>query len=326
MNSPKVSYFSKTLLSLLFIAGLILTPNLMRAQEQSDEEKEYKQLEDTKAENDAVQKADMAIKFLKEKPKSTYKQYFVTEYQKGMIELQKEKKWAQVIAIGEKYISIAPDDSITVKAMAAAYASTNNVKGFATFGEKAFPSAPSAELALQIAKAYKEAGNDAKYQQWAEKTLSMDPNNVDLLAEMVRKKSAVNDMAQASKYATACLKALAALKRPETPEDKGNYAICYATLGAVAYQNQKYAEAIRQLESAVKYYKRMDVAYLTLGMCYWQTGKIAIAELNFAKAVVIKGPAAAQAKKQLEKLWSDMHKGSLKGLELVYQRAENELK
>jgi tetratricopeptide (TPR) repeat protein len=333
MNSPKVSYFSKTLLSFIFIAGLILTPNLVRAQEQTDEEKEYKMMQDIQAEKDPAQKADLAIKFLKEKPKSTYRPYVVPEFQRAIVDLQKEKKWAQVISVGEKFISIAPDDSITVKALAAAYGSTNNMKGFATYGEKAYASAPSPDLALQIAKAYREIGNEAKYQQWAQKTLAVNADNVDLLADMIRKALGQNDFAQASKHANAMLKALPTAKKPDSMGEQEwknavdvNYAISYAAIGATAFNNKRYTEAIKNLDSAVKYYKRMDMAYYFLGMAYWQQQKIAAAELNFAKAYLLKGTVSGQAKKYLDQLWSNSHRGSLAGMETVIARAQLELK
>jgi hypothetical protein len=333
MNSPKVSYISKTLLSFLFIAGLILTPNLASAQEQTEEEKEYKLMQDIQAEKDPAQKSEMAIKFLKEKPKSTYRPYVITEYQNGIVELQKQKKWAQVLSAGEKFISIAPDDSITVKALAAGYASTNNMKGFAIYGEKAYASAPSTELALQIAKAYKAVGNDAKYQQWAQKTLAADANNVDLLADMIRRALGQNDFAQASKHANAMLKALPAATKPDNMDAQEwknavnvNYAISYAAIGATAFNNRRYTEAIANLDSAVKYYKRMDMAYYFLGMAYWQQQKIAPAQLNFAKAYILKGSVSGQSYKYLQQLWSNSHRGSLAGMDTVINRAQLELK
>jgi tetratricopeptide (TPR) repeat protein len=335
MNSPTASHIPKAFFTLFFIAALILTPNFVRAQEQqqSDEEKDYKLLQDTQAEKDPAQKADTAIKFLKEKPKSTYRSYFITEVQKGIEAFVKENKWSQVISVGERFISVVPDDVYTVKAMAAAYGATKNMKGFATFGEKAYAATPSGALAFQIAKAYQSIGNDAKYLQWAEKALASDSDNIDLLTDMVRRTLAQQNYAQSSKYAKSCLKALASAKKPETTDAQAwktstdmSYAISYAAIGATAFQSQNYVEAIKNLDSAVKYYKKMDMAYYFLGMSYWQTNKLAPAELNFAKAYVIKGSVSASAKKQLDTLWSQTHGGKLTGLQSVVDRAMQDLK
>ncbi len=333
MTSPKISRFAKTLLGFFFIVGLVLSPGLVQAQEQTEEEKEFKTYEEIKAASDPIQKADMAFKFLKEKPKSTYRPNVIDEFRKAIDSLKNDKKWAQIISTGEKLLSVVPGDDYTITAMTAAYASTGNTKGFAAYGEQAYPSAPSAGLALAIAKAYKQLGNDAKYVQWAERTLSKDPNNIDILSDMVRRTLAQNNFAQASKYARQNLKALATAKKPADMDEQTwkneinvNYAVSYAAIGATAYQNQNYAEAIKNLDSAVKYYKRMDMAYYFLGMSYWQQNKLAQAQLNFAKAYLLKGSISGQSKKYLEQLWSNSHRGSLSGIEVVLQRAQAELK
>ncbi len=81
-----------------------------------------------------------------------------------------------------------------------------------------------------------------------------------------------------------CLKALPTAKKPEgidaqawkNKTDAG-YAVAYGVIGANAYQNQKYAEAITNLSNAVKYYKNMDQAYYSLGMSYWQQNQLEMA-------------------------------------------------
>jgi tetratricopeptide (TPR) repeat protein len=330
MNSPTVSYISKTLLSFLFIVGLILTPNLVRAQEQTEEEKEYKAYQDIQAEKDIAKKIDMIISLLKQKPKS---KYGLAEYQNLIVELKKEKNWSQMIVASEKLLKIIPDDAISISALTVAYSETKNTKGFVAFAEKAYASNPSGEFAYAIANGYRELGNDAKFMQWADKALAANPNYVDLLSDLVRKASAQQNNALATKYAKMCLKALPAAKKPESIDAQNwktftdtSYATSYAVIGQSDHDSGNYAEAIKNLESAVKYYKNMDTAYYLLGDSYWRMNKIGPAELNFAKAYVIKKSISASAKKQLDALWSQTHRGSLAGLEVVIERAKQDLK
>jgi tetratricopeptide (TPR) repeat protein len=332
MNSPTISYISKALFTFLFIAGLILTPNIMPAQEQqqTDEEKEYKAYQEIQAEKDPVKKIDMITSLLKEKPKS---KYAMAEYQNLIVELRKEKNWTLMISAGEKVLKVAPDDAISISALTVAYSETKNTKGFVAFAEKAYASHPTGEFAYAIANGYRELGNDPKFMQWGEKAVAANPNYVDILSDLVRKASVQQNNALATKYAKMCLKALPTAKKPESTDAQNwktftdtSYAISYAAIGNAAYESQSYAEAVKNLESAVKYYKNMDRAYYFLGMSYWQLNKVGPAELNFAKAYVIKGSVSAQAKKQLDSLWSQTHRGSLAGLDVVIERAKQDLK
>jgi tetratricopeptide (TPR) repeat protein len=331
MASQKVSYISKTLLSILFIAGMVLVPVKVWAQEPTEEE--YKSLTDIQAEKDATKKAEMIFSFLKEKPKTAYKPNVVAEYQKIILELRSEKKWTQIIAMGEKFIDVAPGDDFTEKALTEAYAETNNMKGFAAYGEKAYAQKPSAALAMEIARAYQKLGNDAKYNQWREKVLAQDPDNIDILIEMTQRYAASQNLPQALKYAKMCLTALPTAKKPaeldaqawKNKVDAG-YAVAYGVIGNNAYQNRNYAEAVKNLNSAVRYYKNMEQAYYFLGNAYWQLNQLEPAMLNFAKAYLLRGSTSAAAKKYLDQLWSSGHRGSLAGVERVLDRARQDLK
>jgi tetratricopeptide (TPR) repeat protein len=331
MASQKVSYISKTLLSILFIAGMLIAPVKVWAQEPTEEE--YKSLTDIQAEKDVTKKADMIFSFLKEKPKTAYRPNVVAEYQKIMDQFGDEKNWNRIVALGERFIDIAPNDDFTERYLTAAYSATNNNKGFVTYAEKAYASKPSTALAVEIAKAYKKLGNDAKYMQWREKILASDPENIEILVDMVQRYQASNNTAQALKYAKLCLQALPTAKKPEGLDAQAwknmtdaGYAVAYGVIGANAYQSQNYAVAITNLNNAIRYYKNMDQAYYLLGVSYWQKNQLEPAMLNFAKAYLLKGSYAAGAKKYLDQLWASGHRGSLAGVERVIERARQDLK
>jgi tetratricopeptide (TPR) repeat protein len=331
MASHTVSYIPKTLLSVLFVFSLLLGPVAMLAQEATEED--FNAYTAIQNEKDVNKKADMVFSFLKDKPKSAYKEQVMHEYQTIIVELNKQKNWNQIIALGDKFLDVAPNDTFTSGALAKAYAETNNTKGFATFGEKAFAQKPSAELALEISRAYQKLGNDAKYMQWREKVLSLDPENVEILIDMTRKYMASQNTAQAVKYAHMTLKALPTAKKPEgvdaaawKNQTDAGYATAYAVIGANAYQNKNYTEAIANFDNSVKYFKRNDSAYYHLGLCYWQQNKLQPAMLNFAKAYILKGATAAGAKKYLDQIWASSHRNSLAGEQAVIDRAQQDLK
>lgn len=331
MNSPAISYFSKKLLSILFIASLVLVPVVVRAQDYTEEQ--YKVFEDVQAEKDNAKKVDTIVSFLKENPKNGLRPNMIAEYQKVIVDLEKEKKWNQIIALGDKFLEVAPGDDFTEKALTAAYAETNNPREFAAFGEKVYASKPSTELAQEISRAYQKVGNEQKYLQWREKVLATDPDNIEILADMTKKYYASQNNAQALKFAKRCLSALPTAKKPSGLDEQAwkaltdqTYAIAYSVIGGDAYQNKRYAEAVKNLDLSVKYFKRNDTAYLILGMCYWQMNKLEPAMLNFAKAYVIRGAAANQAKQQLDTIWKNTNRGSLAGEQRMVDRATQDLK
>jgi tetratricopeptide (TPR) repeat protein len=309
MNSPTVSYIAKTLLTILFAVCLVLTPSLVRAQDYSEED--YKIFQDVQAEKDDAKKADMIVAFLKEKPKNGLRPNMIAEGQKAIVELSTAKKWSQLITVGDKLLDVVPNDTLTINALTAAYSETGNMKGFAALGERAYAAKPSADLALALAKAYQQLGNDAKALQWKEKVLASDSDNIEILMDTMKKYAAAQNFVQAVKYSKQCLSALPKATKPSGLDAQtwkntvdGAYAIAYGVIGQDAYTKNQFGLAIINLENAVKYYKRNDGAYFALGMSYWQSRKMDAAMLNFAKAYIIRGAVANQAKAQLDKIFA----------------------
>ena len=330
MNTPSVTYISRTLLSILFAASLILAPNLVPAQEKEEyTEEEYKEYQDIQAEKDPAKKTDMIVKFLQEKPKSSLRKYITADFNQALNGLRAEKKWSQIIPLGDKFLDVAPGDEFTIGLMAAAYEATGNAKGFATFGEKLYASKPNADLAMEIARSYQKLGNEAKYLQWREKVLASNPDNVEILIDMTQKYYARQNKAQALKYAKLCLAALPKAKKPASVSEtawtntvSSGYAIAYGVVGSNAYESNNYSAAITNLENAVKYFKRNETAYYFLGLSYWQSGKSGPAMLNFAKAYLMKGSTASSAKKYLDQLSAS----SRTNINSVLQKAQADLK
>lgn len=330
MNSPSVSYFRKTLLRTVIIAGLILIPMVVLAQDYTEED--YKVYQDVQAEKNDSQKIDMIVKFLQEKPKNGLRPHMVAEAQKAIVEQSNAKNWNQVIALGDKFLEVAPNDSVVINAMTAAYSETGNMKGFVAFGEKSYASKPSPELATAISNAYRKLGNEAKALQWREKVLAADPDNIQILIDTMKKHAANQNNAQAVKFANQCLKVLPTAKQPAGMDEQSwkstvdnAYAIAYGVLGQDAFQKNQFSLAIKHLENAVKYYKRNDGAYYMLGMSYWQGRNLNAAMLNFAKAYVLKGSTSNSAKQQLDKIFQSSRTTPAAQQRLM-ERAQQDLK
>ncbi len=333
MTSPTTSRVARTLAGLLFFC-LAAMPVAARAQQAQDfTEEQYKLYEEIKATTDAAAKVDKAARFLKENPKTSLREHVLSEYHTVIVNLGQQNNYAQIITLGEKFLAAVPDDDFTFAAMAEAYSKTNNTKGFAAFGEKAYAANPSGQLAHALAGAYQQLGNQAKFAQWGERALAKDSGLYDITDGLTRYYLSAQDTAKANKYAKMTVAALPKAEKPATVSaadwkkaTDSYYATAYYTIGISAYQNQSYTSAITNLEKSVGYYKRNDTAYYHLGLAHWQSGKSAPAMLNFAKAYVLKGSASTAARQYLEKLWKSSHRGSLTGVENVIKKAEEELK
>jgi len=330
MTSPLLSKISKTFLCILLFS-LAYTVSSARAQDYSEDEN--KAYDEIKASTDPIKKIELSTKFFLAKPKTSVKDNVLYEYHMALQDLREAKNWNSIISLGDKFLDAIPNDETTFGFLTAAYESTGNTKGFATYGEKMYASKPSTQLATAIAYAYLKLENEAKFIQWGEKVLASDPDNVVIAGEVTGKHLRNQNFAQATKYARICLKALPTAKKPEnlSAKDWANYTdsyyfSSYYALGAAAYNANQFAQAIPNIESAVKYNKRFDTAYFCLGMSYWQTNKIQQAMLNFAKAVVLKGSVATSSRQNLEKIWKGSHRGTLTGLDTVYEKAKQDLK
>lgn len=327
MISHPISRFFRGLLSLSQVAGFALLLLTIHAQDYSEEE--YNQYQSIEAETDPGKKTDMIVQFFAEHPESSLKPYLVSSFQRLINDICQKKQWAEAITIGSKFLSAVPDDSVTIGAMAYAYSASNNQKGFVTFGTKAYDANPNKELAYSIAEAHLRLGNETEFLKWGDRVLEYSPDNVTILAQLLN----LTTGARQEKYAGMALKALPNAQKPEEISDQvwketiiASYAMSYGALGAAAYQNGRYNEAVKHLSNAVKYNKRNQTAYFFLGMSYWRINQIDPAMLNFARADVLGGSTSSQAKKYLQQLWSSSHGGSVAGMESLIRKVREELK
>lgn len=329
MNSARTS--KAFIFMLLTCCALILVNVSTYAQDYTEEQ--YKAFQEIQAEQAAAKKAALAIKFLQANPKNGLAKNVIGEYQIGLQGLQKAGNWPEIMRLGEQFVALVPDDSYTISLLAEGYSQSKNYAKFAAFGEKAFPKSPNANLAYAIAKAYQETGNDAKFIQWADKTISLDPTRLDMLFDLTKSYATAKRWPESIKYANLTIKAVATAKKPDNVTDANwkNYvtsanAMSYGVLGSAAYESNNFTQAIPNLEKSVSFMKNNEAAYYYLGMSYWKMNKSDMAMVNFAKAYLLKGSTSAGSKAYLDQLYkAGAGRGTLTGEDRIIARAKAEL-
>jgi tetratricopeptide (TPR) repeat protein len=330
MNSASAS---KAFIILLLACCALTMVNLTASYAQNYTEDQYKAFQDMQAEQAPAKKAALAIKFLQANPKNDLAKNVIGEYQVGIQALYKAGNWPEIMRLGEQFVAVVPDDSYTIGLLAEGYSNQKNYKQFAAFGEKAFARSPNANLAYAVAMAYKESGNDAKFIQFAEKTVSLDPTRFDILIELTKSYGSVKRWPEASKYANMTIKAFATAKKPDSATDanwktslNGAQALAYGVLGNAAYESNNFVQAIPNLEKSVSFIKNNEVAYYYLGLAYWKMNKSDMAMLNFAKAYLLKGSTSVGSKAYLDQLYkAGAGRGTLTGEDRIVTRAKMEL-
>lgn len=331
MASPSRSSISKTLVTFLFIFGFLAPPNGRAQGKYTDEE--YKAYDEVSKEADPAKKTALVVQFFKTFPQSTLRENAINAYQQTMAQLQSAGKWAELGTLGEQVAAVAPNDEYINQMLASAYQQTKNDKRFVVYAEKVFEKKPTPALAYYLAKAYLNTNSDQKFIQWGEKTVSLTPDNHEILFNLTTKYAALNNYAQASKTAKQSIKVLQGITKAPQGSTEADwqkysstiYGVSYSIVGNVAYQAQDYATAVTNLESALKYNAKDDLAYYNLAMSYWRQNKIDVAMLNFAKAHVLRGRMSANAKTYLDTLYKPGHGGSLAGEDRILAKAQADL-
>jgi len=167
--------------------------------------------------------------------------------------------------------------------------------------------------------AYQHAGNTQKMQEYGEKEIAIAPNDVStlsLLAQTLPRTlhgsastpEAVQLLAKAEKYSKQAIEIAPTLAKPENITDEafaaaknGVLAMAHSGLGLVYVRQGKNAEAIPELEQAIKIDPEPDpVNYYLLGMANKITAHFDDAIVAFNKCAALTGPMQVTCKAQAE--------------------------
>ena len=305
---------------------------LPQEQEEYTEE-EYDAYEKATQEADLDKRGTMLLAFMEKYPKSKLLPNIVNAYQTLMFEHQKNQRYAKLLPLAEQWLKYYPDDLQTVAYIAESAQMLGQDKKFIEYALKIYAQKPTPKLAGYISQSYDKIGDKERHLEWTLKLFAFPEydDNYNIRMMFVKKYADEKNFAKAAEYAQLALKALEKAKKPEGKSDAEwqkekttVQRVCYYLMGMSQYEKEKYVEAIKSLELALRA-ERFDAAYYYIGHCNWRMDKVEEAISSFAKAVVLKGDVAADAKVHLEKLYKAMHNNTTIGIEKVYRRAEAEL-
>jgi tetratricopeptide (TPR) repeat protein len=170
-----------------------------------------------------------------------------------------------------------------------------------------------------LAYAYLQAGNTQKMQEYGEKEIAIAPNDVSTLALLGQTlprtlhgspntPEAMQMLAKAEKYSKQAIEITPTLPKPENLTDESfasaknqTLAMAHSGLGLVFVRQGKNAEAIPELEQAIKIDPSPDpVNYYLLGMANKVTTHFDDAITAFNKCAAMTGPMQVTCKSQAE--------------------------
>ena len=344
-----MSHKYTTLFLFLLAGSLVLFPGVARGQgqakpkpqpkaaEQEPQEKyteeEYDAMVAVTKEPDLDKRATMIFEFKDKYPKSELMSYVDQAYQSLVYELSKNQKWDKVEPLAEQWQKTHPNDLQTIAYIAESARNLGQDQKFIEYGEKVYQEKPTGEYAEAIAQSYKKMGNDPKYLEWTEKLFAYPEYDgaFGLRWLFVDKYMKEKKLDKAAQYAQLALKSLDVAKKPEsTPDAKWKEDVtavrrgCYFTIGLNYYEREKWDQAIKSIQQALKV-ERFAAGYYYIGLCQWKLDQVEDAILSFAKAETLKGEVAPQAKEHLEKLYKALHNNTTIGIDKVYDKAKKEL-
>jgi tetratricopeptide (TPR) repeat protein len=168
-----------------------------------------------------------------------------------------------------------------------------------------------------LAYAYLQINNVQKMQEYGEKEIALAPTDVSILALLGQTLSrsahgntpdAVQTLTKAEQYSKQAIEITPTLPKPQNITDEAfasaknqTLAMAHSGLGLVYVRRGKNAEAISELDQAVKIDPSPDpVNYYLLGMANKSTSHFDDAVAAFNKCVAMAGPMQAQCKAQAE--------------------------
>jgi tetratricopeptide (TPR) repeat protein len=270
----------------------------VQPQEQEEyTEEEWDAYDKAAKEPDPDKRAAALAAFIDKYPKSKLMSYIVTSYQTLMYELQKGQQYAKLLPVSEQWLKLHPDDFPTIAYIAEAAQMLGQDKKFLEYGQKIYAVKPSGQLALYLTQSFEKVGDHAKYLEWIEKVMAYPEFNDNFGMRMifVKKYADEKNFALAASWAQEALKSLDLAKKSEKASEAdwckettlvrrvANYLI-----GLNYYEKEKYAEAIKAMNTALKA-EQFDNAYYYIGLSQWKLDKVEDAINSFGKAVQLKG-------------------------------------
>ncbi len=319
---------SKTLFLAVFISFI---PGLLGFQDSDTYNQEYDHYEKAEAEKDSSKKKAILLDFVKTYKKSALDPNIAYLYAQFYPGLRQRGQWQQLATTAENFLRHRPDDTASIQAATQAYQQLGNPRKLVDFGSKMYADSPNAATAYFVAKAYQALNDHANFRKWGQRAAQHDPNNLSILVELSSSYWGGNDLGKAVEYAKKALATADKLQKPEGQTDQQWTAqlnqvrgYCHRALGEQAYVSKNMRTARTEFEAATQHDITNDFAHYRLGFIYWGAGRMDQANLSFAKAFVLNGPSAKDARDQLNQLYRSTH-GNTSGIPMLIQRARQEV-
>jgi tetratricopeptide (TPR) repeat protein len=343
-------YFKFNILALLVLASTIYLPNsrataqtqakpagAQPAAQEADSnttEEEWNAFDAATKEPDYEKRGTTLLDFMKKYPKSEYMKNIEYEYETNLLGLcEKEEKWALLKSLSEKWLTLHPGSLKMHDFIARASLKTGDYKRGAESLEEIYAKQPTGTLARLILETYEKANNLTKQIDWTDKILKMQGFEGEFILpfDIVKKYTSANNLPKAIEYCKKTLVAADAAKQPDAKTQEQLVEIrngCHLLIGKSLYDADKFADAEKEYQQALKYKKSSD-AYFHIGMCMWNQKKQELVDnalLHLAAAVLIgEDPYKASAKKGLEELYKSQHNQSIETIDKEYKKAKEQL-
>ena len=278
-------------------------------------------------EQDPLKRGDMLLEFLAKYPHSKdFESYVVTAYEQLLFSCSDNGKYQELGTLAEKWLERNPNDLQTLAYAASAAMALKDDEKSLKYLLKIYEIEPTVDRALAVAQTYDKLGNFQKYVEWCETVFTYPEYSVDytLRFNLVQRFLKKEDLVKASAYASKTLKALDAAEKPDAETQKKFRQIrrnCNHVIALNLFQEEKYKEAIKFFENALKNEKYQEGFYY-IAECYWRLMDPETAHDYFAAAELMGGPLTQAAKEKKEKLYKPLHNQTLVGIEKVHKRAQ----
>jgi tetratricopeptide (TPR) repeat protein len=289
---------------------------------------QYDAWEKAKNEPDLQKSAALLIQFLEKYPKSELLKHAENSYSSLLVRCSDEKKFQDLEILAEQWLKLHPGDLQAIAYKATAAKELGHNEKWTQSLVEIYIIRPSGNLANEIAQAYTQTENKAKYLEWTEIALRSPEYETDFRTrlDLVQFYAGEKNLSKAVEYARAALKAADLVKDPseETMEQLRKVRkACHHTIGILLLEQEKFDEAIKAFQQALSVEKSGESCYY-IAYCLRMQKNIEEAMLWYARAEQQGGEYASKAKENLEQLYKAIHNNTLIGIEKIYRKAKDQ--
>ena len=214
--------------------------------------------------------------------------------------------------------------ALAFTAAAGAGDSANIVK----YGEPIYEVNPDPQIALTLANAYAQVGNDGKVMEYG--TISIDnlelADTWSLAYAILGQHDAANRLGQAAAMARRLQQGLRSAPSGVSAAQWGEIQLYLQdTVARNQFAAERWPQALQEWRRVLNMSPRSDKAYYYIAECLLKTNEVASAMNNFAKAYLLNGGYSARGYDMLETIYKANTGGRTQGMDDVIEAARRQL-